>query len=515
MANYIRRNAWLNGGTFTGNSDLLWYAKGVRALQSRALNDPNSWWFFAAIHGQYVTEPAYPGWGFIPGTPSVPTSPLPSPADQSLYWDQCQHQSWFFPPWHRGYLLALEAQLRAAIIQLGGPSDWALPYWNYLGPDDEFRIPPAFNDLVLPDSSPNPLFVTARYGPNNDGDIFVPIPPVSQACLGNTLYTGSNATTPRPGFGGPQTGFNHGGGQSGNLESNPHNLVHVDVGGNSPDGRYWGLMSDPGIAALDPIFYLHHSNIDRLWAVWNGRGNANPGVPSWVRGPAGFGGRPFVMPMPGAQPWVFTPGMVDSLAKVNYTYDDLPVSAPVVAPAAHAEAAFASDAADQPAPRAFAPLPPMDTAGNSELLGAHDGSLKLGSSGVRASVRLAPAAQKSFRNVPLARLAAEAEAPAEHLYLQLENVRGTRDAQKLSVYVNDQLAGTVALFGLRRASTAEGGHGGSGLTLELGISHLLPVLAQAGQEGAAPLDVRIIPSQAVPEDADIRIGRVSLYRETH
>jgi tyrosinase len=39
-------------------------------------------------------------------------------------------------------------------------------------------------------------------------------------------------------------------------------------------------MSDPGIAALDPIFYLHHCNIDRMWAVWNGGGKANPKVVS-------------------------------------------------------------------------------------------------------------------------------------------------------------------------------------------------------------------------------------------
>ena len=27
-------------------------------------------------------------------------------------------------------------------------------------------------------------------------------------------------------------------------------------------------MTDPAKAALDPIFWLHHANIDRLWEVW-------------------------------------------------------------------------------------------------------------------------------------------------------------------------------------------------------------------------------------------------------
>ncbi|MDB4308221.1 tyrosinase family protein, partial [Gammaproteobacteria bacterium] len=176
MADYTRSNAWNDGGTFD-NEDLLWYAKGVGVLQARALDDPNSWWFFAAIHGEYVSRPerAYPGWGFIPPAPDVPTSPLPSQGDIAAYWNQCQHQSWYFPPWHRGYLIALEEQLREAIVGLGGPNSWALPYWNYLGPDDQYKMPPAFAESNLPDGSPNPLFVTARYGPRDDGDIFIEI----------------------------------------------------------------------------------------------------------------------------------------------------------------------------------------------------------------------------------------------------------------------------------------------------------------------------------------------------
>src|SRR5204863_182034 len=83
-------------------------------------------WFYAAIHGEDVTpaniQPAFPGWKFIKAPPTVPTSPLPVSGNQNLYWNQCQHQSWFFLPWHRGYLMALEAQLRKDIVSLGGPA---------------------------------------------------------------------------------------------------------------------------------------------------------------------------------------------------------------------------------------------------------------------------------------------------------------------------------------------------------------------------------------------------------
>src|SRR6202035_415708 len=144
---------------------------------------------------------------------------------------------------HRGYLLALEAQVRADVIKLGGPSTWALPYWNYFGPGNEFNIPPAFTQQNLPDGSPNALYVAARYGPESNGNIYVPSGTVTQDCMSNDLYMGDDAATPPPGFGGPNTGFSHSGGTFfGNLENNPHNLVHVYVGGNSPNGLTSGLM---------------------------------------------------------------------------------------------------------------------------------------------------------------------------------------------------------------------------------------------------------------------------------
>lgn len=512
MASYTRTNAWNNGGTFD-NPDLLWYAKGVGVMQSRTLDDPNSWWFFAAIHGEYISETGFPGWGSIPAPPQVPITPLPSQNVMSLYWDQCQHQSWYFAPWHRGYLLALEAQIRAAVVSLGGPATWALPYWNYFGPDNQNEIPPAFTQQNLPDGSLNPLFVKARYGPRGNGDIFVPVGGpngITEACESNTVYTGSNAATPFPGFGGPVTGFSHSGETNGNLENNPHNRVHVYVGGNSPDGQTYGLMADPGIAGLDPIFYLHHSNIDRMWAAWNANGNSNPTEPNWLGGPTAFGGREFVMPFPGGAPWVYTPEMVTSLSELDYTYDDL--SAAVSPQPANKLAQRLIKLGAAPAAAKTAQGANMDSGDNAELVGANDGALQIKTSGARATVRL----DSGVRSKVSASLADASETNLpDHVYLQLENVRGTRDSYILNVSVNQQNAGSVALFGLRRASLKDGEHGGAGLTYVLDITNIIDNLFLDNALDAGSLDVRIVPNNAIPDSAEITVGRVSVYRQGH
>ena len=63
--------------------------------------------------------------------------------------------------WHRAYLTYFERLIRKTIIDLGGPDNWALPYWNYSdasNPSVRF-LPPAFVQPHRPDGSANPLFV--------------------------------------------------------------------------------------------------------------------------------------------------------------------------------------------------------------------------------------------------------------------------------------------------------------------------------------------------------------------
>ncbi|MGY3437743.1 MULTISPECIES: tyrosinase family protein [unclassified Marinovum] len=53
--------------------------------------------------------------------------------------------------------------------------------------------------------------------------------------------------------------------------SSTHNMVHNSTGGSEgEDGKYeepYGIMTN-NLSPLDPIFFLHHCNIDRLWDVW-------------------------------------------------------------------------------------------------------------------------------------------------------------------------------------------------------------------------------------------------------
>jgi hypothetical protein len=52
-----------------------------------------------------------------------------------------------------------------------------------------------------------------------------------------------------------------------------HNAIHGYVGGD---------MGDPNLAAYDPIFYPHHCNIDRIWAIWQVR-NGVDNMPSHMK----------------------------------------------------------------------------------------------------------------------------------------------------------------------------------------------------------------------------------------
>ena len=153
----------------------------------------------------------------------------------------------------------------------------------------------------------------------------------------------------------------------------------------------------------------------------------------------------------------------------------------------------------------------METGSNAELLGASDSNLEITSAGTRTTVKLdSGVREKVSESLESASMSASPQ--PNKVYLRLENVRGTMDAFKLKVTVNQQPAGTVALFGLRRASQQDGQHGGEGLSFVLDITNIIDNLFLNNAFDVDSLDVRIEPNHAVSESTELSVGRVSVYR---
>ena len=229
----IAQPNWVRPDIATASAAIIdGYKTAIKKMRALPGNNPLSWTYQAAIHGTVVT-PALTAW------------------------NTCQHGNFFFLSWHRMYLYWFERIVRSQ----SGLASWALPFWNYKPTPAD---PVAANRVLpLPFRSPaneatNPLFTTHRNATINagTGSLSATICDPSVALM-QTAFTG-----PAVNFGGNNPG-------TGQLENRPHNNVHVAIGG-------W--MGDPDTAAQDPIFWLHHANIDRYWNVWlkQGGGRADP-----------------------------------------------------------------------------------------------------------------------------------------------------------------------------------------------------------------------------------------------
>ncbi|HZA32518.1 MAG TPA: tyrosinase family protein [Propionibacteriaceae bacterium] len=512
---FIRRNVWELAGDWA--DEVLWYARGVAAMKVRPLATPTSWRFYAGMHGFNASR--WQELGYL-----SPTDQPPSQAQFSTFWRQCQHGSWYFLPWHRGYVLALEANIRAEVVALNGPDDWALPYWNYFAPD-QAALPPAFASPDWPDGvGDNPLFVEQRYGPNGDGDVFVPTNLVNLNALGDPDFTGVSSGG-SPGFGGVDTGFSHNGPVHGGIETQPHDWVHGLVGGeDAQPPETVGAMSDPRTAGLDPIFWLHHANIDRLWASWAADpAHLNPSQPTWLQGPASVGGRAFCAPMPDGTTFTYTPGGMMNLEDLGYEYDDL---TPAVAPVLLLQDRFDRLGFEVPAERTAEEGVAVPEETNVELVGANDETVPVVGSESRTRVRLdAPARQRVADSLaPSSAGDVERVAAPDRVFLNLENVRGQSDATAFSVYLGvgdeedpaehpERLAGSIAPFGVSQASDFDDEHAGQGLTFVLEITDVVDQLHLEGEFDVDSLPVRIVPVRPIRRKSELSIGRISIFRQ--
>ena len=154
------------------------------------------------------------------------------PAAETMSWiyqanihgKDCRHRNPLFSAWHRGYVYYMERLLADAL----GESEFTIPYWDW---STQRKLPPAFEGTEA-----NPLFHKGRVA---NGELAINT--VGPAVIARILAT---------------TDF---GAFTSQLEDWSHNFVHAWVGGD---------MNSEGDAGKDPVFFVHHSNIDRLWESW-------------------------------------------------------------------------------------------------------------------------------------------------------------------------------------------------------------------------------------------------------
>ncbi|MBX3210943.1 MAG: tyrosinase family protein [Labilithrix sp.] len=459
----VRKSVW---GLASGDETLYWYGRAVAEMRRRPIVDPTSWRFQAAIH-EYVRA-----WDPL----AEDGEELPSEDEQARYWTQCQHASWYFLPWHRMYLHQFERIVAAEVKKLGGPDDWALPYWNYSAGAPSRLLPAAFR---VPASADNPLYLPDRDPACNAGEPFADARDVDLGdCLDETVFEHDPASGGSS-FAGAITAFSHAGAFAahGVLERVPHGSMHGAVGGES------GWMGSFHTAALDPIFWLHHANIDRVWEVWRrlerGATNENTADDRWLEGVSfGF----FDVDR---MPVEMRAKDVVSIEALGYAYDDTSDPLPALA------AAMKKAPVPKVAPR---------------LVGATPASTVLDARATRVVVPVQPPA---------------AAAAPRRVFLNIENMTASSRAPSYDVYLNvpesddpakhpELFAGRLSMFGLMEASRASAQHAGSGLNHVLDVTRLVRRLANESGWDPSKLRVSFVPSGQFG-GAPVTVGRVSLY----
>jgi Common central domain of tyrosinase len=227
------------------------YERGVSAMKALPASDRSSWQYWAAMHEFVGSSPAFSdaavlkteNSGGCEGNPECLAdydhlvNLSPPDAVAKAVWQQCQHGTPFFLAWHRLYLIYFERVVR----KMSGDPSFMLPYWDYLsesGPSGTGALP------AIVRNSNSPLYDLYRTTGFNDNTAGVD-PDAADISVAFSSNVFSNFQT--------------------QLEETPHGTIHCQMGFRtcaSPD------MSLVPVAGQDPLFYMHHANIDRLWQCW-------------------------------------------------------------------------------------------------------------------------------------------------------------------------------------------------------------------------------------------------------
>jgi tyrosinase len=304
---YVRKNA-----TSLSEQEKEAFVEGLLALKRQGRYDEYVHWHHAAM------TPSV--WPFEPRDPNYRNG---------------MHRGPSFLPWHREFLLQVEMDLRAI------DSSMALPYWDWTA------------DAAMPDPSVSPIWDENFLGGNgvesddwrvasgpfafskgnwpipkgHDGPalrrqfgVWTPTLPTTKdltVAMSEIFYDTPNFNSSpfTIGFRNRLEGWvtQRGDSRVRTAGSQLHNRVHVWVGGSMLP------MTSPN----DPVFFLHHCYVDKVWADWQAlqreeNPDASPHYAPEEGGPAGHNIDDQL------KPWERTIRQVLDITQLDYSYEQPP-----------------------------------------------------------------------------------------------------------------------------------------------------------------------------------------------
>ena len=212
------------------------------------------------------------------------------------------HWGWNFLPWHRGYIFFLErilANILTTQFHVDG-STFAFPYWDWILhkeiPNTRLRAELGlasplwgydlsqedmvngdnlgFDNLALFNGYRGPTIEKPNMSPQNEltqdskDHVEETMFYMGEAYVNYMLRVPFEQFAGRPGIDRSNQGL---------LEKGPHNDGHDWVGTRIGANRDMGTLR---YAALDPIFFMHHANIDRIWSLYK-QPQPDPDTSGW------------------------------------------------------------------------------------------------------------------------------------------------------------------------------------------------------------------------------------------
>ncbi|CAI9087520.1 OLC1v1021601C1 [Oldenlandia corymbosa var. corymbosa] len=238
------------------------YNRAVQLMKALPDDDPRSFKQQANVHCAYC-DAAYDQ----PGFPNIELQ---------------VHFSWLFLPFHRFYLYFFE-RICGKLID---DPNFTFPFWSYDIPGG-MVMPALYTDRnsslydPLRDAAHQPPTMMDLDFDGNDSNL----PNGEQLSQNLTIMYRqivANAKTPPLFFGGAYRAGDDPDPGAGSIENIPHSPVHLWTGDRTQP--YREDMGSFYSGARDPIFFAHHSNVDRIWSIWKTLGGKRRDItdPDWL-----------------------------------------------------------------------------------------------------------------------------------------------------------------------------------------------------------------------------------------